>query len=78
MSKSIVAAVIAVAAGLIASTAAEARGRHHHHHHRHVFLYRAPIIVTRVPVVDCSYAFARWQATGSYRWKHRYFACKGW
>ena len=77
MSKSIVAAVIAVAAGLIASSAAEARG-FHRHHHRHAVFYRAPIIVTHVPVADCSYAYARWQASGSYRWKHRYFACKGW
>lgn len=78
MRKSIIAAVIAVAAGFVASSAAEARGghRHHHHHHRGFHLYRAPIIVTRVP--DCGYAFARWQATGSRYWKYRYFECRGW
>ena len=77
MSKSIVAAVLAVAAALVASSAAEARGGHHHHHHfRGAYFYGAPIIVTRAP--DCGYAYARWQGSGSYYWKQRYFACKGW
>lgn len=76
MVKSIAVAVIAATAGLVVSTVAEARGGHHHHHHRGVHFYRSPIIVTRVP--DCSYAYARWQYTGSYYWKQRYLACKGW
>ena len=78
--KSSIIAAIAILAGLAGTIAAEARGRHHgghQSHHRHVFLYSAPVYVAP-SYSDCSYAYIRWQRSGSYAWKQRYLACKGW
>jgi hypothetical protein len=80
MSKIALLAVAAITVAFVGSVAAEARGRHHHHgikHHRHVFIHRAPVYLAPI-YHDCSYAYAKWQVSGSYYWKKRYFACKGW
>lgn len=45
-------------------------GHHHHRHHRHVFV--------NVGGGGCGYYYDMWQDTGSYRWKKRYYQCKGW
>lgn len=51
---------------------------HHHHHRRHFgFVYTAPIYVGAA-YEGCGYAYARWQSTGSFYWKKRYYICKGW
>jgi hypothetical protein len=78
----LLAAAFAVAAATTGATMAEAKkghGHHHgrHHHHRHFGFYAAPIYVA--PAYEsCGYAYHRWMATGSFHWKKRYYACKGW
>lgn len=77
MSKFTIVAGLALLAASV-GTAAEARGGHrHHHHHRHLFIYSAPVYVAPA-YHDCSYSYARWRHTGSFHWKKRYYACKGW
>ena len=80
MLKTSLIAALMIAAGLTAATSsAEARHRHHHHRHFGFGIYAAPVYVAPTYYAsDCSYAYVRWQSSGSYHWKRRYYACKGW
>jgi co-chaperonin GroES (HSP10) len=48
-------------------------GHHHHHRHRHGLYLTSGYIVP-----SCSYLYGRWQDTGSFYWKKRYYECRGW
>jgi hypothetical protein len=49
-------------------------GHHHHHHHRHHGLYLTSSYIGP----SCGYLYSRWQTTGSFYWKKRYYECRGW
>lgn len=76
-----VAAAIAIAAS---AGTAMAKGRHgglhfsgkgfhsfhHRHHHRpHLYIYSGG---------GCGYYYDKWQYTGRFFWKSKYYQCKGW
>jgi len=61
--------------GISAASAHGGHGMHQGHFFHHGF---GPGLIISTGH-DCSYAFDRWQLTGSYYWKHRYFDCRnGW
>lgn len=79
------AAMLAFGAGSVAtSTAAEAKqkkfvvviggGHGHFRHYRHSGLYLTSGFVGP----GCGYSYARWQDTGLFIWKKRYYECRGW
>ena len=74
MKSTLLAAGFAVAAMTGASGIASAHYGHGHFFFGHpgVRLYVGP------PSYDCSYYLAKWEDTGSFYWKRRYYACKGW
>lgn len=73
---------VAVAAAALLSTlavsagSANAGGRHFHgfpnHHHHGLYLRIGPTYR------DCSFYREMWEDTGSFKWKRRYYQCKGW
>jgi hypothetical protein len=66
----------AVALSALAGTvgAASAGHRHHHGFHKHhrFHFYSGPVFR------DCSFYREMWEDTGRFKWKRRYFECKGW
>ncbi|MEQ1673096.1 MAG: hypothetical protein ABL893_19780, partial [Hyphomicrobium sp.] len=46
-------------------------GGHHRHHHRpHLYIYSGG--------GGCGYFYEKWQYTGRFYWKSKYYQCKGW
>lgn len=70
----VIAAIVAVAAiaGVAGSANANHRSMHGFHPHRHLYFYAGP------PVRDCTFYREMWEDTGLFKWKKRYFICKGW
>lgn len=73
---------IAAIAALIACTgitnSASAGGGHHHRHH---FFNHGPsfgIVIGSGYRNDCSFYREMWEDTGSFKWKRRYYTCRGW
>lgn len=83
LTRTLIASALVLAAG---SSSAMAGGRHvsvnvgnhfsgnfgHHGHHGH------RNVVVNIGGGGCGYYYDRWQDTGSYKWKKRYYECKGW
>ncbi len=65
------AAALAAIAGAAGTANAHGHSSGFHPHHRFYF-YADP------PVRDCSFYREMWEETGLFRWKKRYFVCKGW
>lgn len=58
---------------------ANAGGGHHRFHNFHRFDFHPHSrLVLIAPPRDCGYYYERWQYSGSFYWKQRYFQCKGW
>lgn len=76
---SVKATLATAAIAAVAMTGASGVASAHHFHHFGPHL--------RIVIGDgfysggsggCGYLRAKWEDTGSYYWKRRYFACKGW
>lgn len=69
-----ISAIAAAALALGGSSAANAHGSHFHgfYHHPGLFLRVGP------PPRDCSFYREMWEDIGFYKWKRRYYECRGW
>lgn len=74
------ASLLTISGGVATSATADAKSKKtvivigHKHHVRHTgFLYTTGFVGT-----GCGYTYARWQDTGSFYWKRRYYECRGW
>lgn len=64
--------MLAVTAGSANAGGRHFHGFHRHHHHHGLHLRIGPVYR------DCSFYREMWEDTGSFKWKRRYYQCKGW
>lgn len=50
-------------------------GHGHHFRHRHAFIVATPVVYSGG---GCGFYKRRWENTGSYHWKAKYYDCMGW
>jgi len=89
MSKTITTAALALSVGIAAlgggiatGTPAEASSKKivvvKKNHHPHLFRYWGHYTTAAFVGGGCGYEYSRWQHTGSFYWKRRYYECRGW
>lgn len=65
-------AALTALAGSAGGAMAGHRHFHGFHHNPHFFLRIGP------PARDCRFYREMWEETGFFKWKKRYYICKGW
>lgn len=48
------------------------------HAYRHYGFYNVGYVAPTAYAGGCGFFYNKWQATGAWYWKHKYFVCKGW
>ena len=46
--------------------------------HKRYGFYNVGYVAPAVYANGCGFFYNKWQATGAWDWKHKYFVCKGW
>jgi hypothetical protein len=68
-----------IALSLGGAATANAGSGHHRFHNFYSFDFRPHTrLVLISPSYDCGTYYDRWQYSGSFYWKKRYFECRGW